>query len=34
MNELRFVTGLDTVDEAPSLLQGDITPPKRAKQLQ
>jgi hypothetical protein len=33
MNELRFVTGLDSVEEAPSLLQGDITPPQRAKQL-
>jgi predicted nucleic acid-binding Zn-ribbon protein len=33
MNELRFVTGLDSVEEAPSLLQGDITPPQRAKHL-
>ena len=33
MNDLRFVTGLDTVDEAPSLLQNDITPPARVKQL-
>ena len=27
MNELRFVTGLDSVDEAPSLLQNEISPP-------
>ena len=33
MNDLRFVTGLDTVDEAPSLLQAEITQPARAKQL-
>jgi DNA repair exonuclease SbcCD ATPase subunit len=33
MNDLRFVTGLDTVDEAPSLLQGEIMQPARAKQL-
>jgi hypothetical protein len=33
MNDLRFVTGLDTVDEAPSLLQSEITQPARAKQL-
>jgi len=33
MNDLRFVTGLDTVDEAPSLLQNEITQPARAKQL-
>jgi hypothetical protein len=33
MNELRFVTGLDSVDEAPSLLESEITPPARAKQL-
>jgi hypothetical protein len=33
MNDLRFVTGLDTIDEAPSLLQNEITPAPRAKQL-
>jgi hypothetical protein len=33
MNDLRFVTGLDTVDEAPSLLQSEVVPPARAKQL-
>jgi predicted Holliday junction resolvase-like endonuclease len=33
MNDLRFVTGLDTVDEAPSLLQNEIVQPARAKQL-
>ena len=33
MNELQFVTGLESVDEAPSLLQNEISPPKRAKQL-
>ena len=33
MNELQFVTGLDGVDEAPSLLQSDVTSPTRAKQL-
>lgn len=33
MNDLRFVTGLDTVDEAPSLLQNEVVPPARAKQL-
>jgi hypothetical protein len=33
MNELRFVTGLDTADEAPSLLQSEIAQPTRAKQL-
>lgn len=33
MNDLRFVTGLDTVDEAPSLLQNEISQPARAKQL-
>jgi chemotaxis protein histidine kinase CheA len=33
MNDLRFVTGLDTVDEAPSLLQNEIAQPARAKQL-
>ena len=33
MNDLRFVTGLDTVDEAPSLLQNEVTPTARAKQL-
>jgi hypothetical protein len=33
MNELRFVTGLDGEEEAPSLLQGDISPPAKVKQL-
>lgn len=33
MNELRFVTGLETVDEAPSLLEGDMAPRAKAKQL-
>jgi hypothetical protein len=33
MNELQFVTGLDNVDEAPSLLQSEIKPPVRSKQL-
>jgi hypothetical protein len=33
MNELRFVTGLDTADEAPSLLQGEISQPAKVKQL-
>ena len=33
MNELQFVTGLDTVDEAPELLQGGSAPCARAKQL-
>lgn len=33
MNELRFVTGLDTVDEAPSLMEGDIAPRAKAKQM-
>jgi chemotaxis protein histidine kinase CheA len=33
MNDLRFVTGLDTDDEAPSLLQTEIAQPARARQL-
>jgi hypothetical protein len=33
MNDLQFVTGLDDVEEAPSLLQSEITPRERAKQL-
>jgi hypothetical protein len=33
MNELRFVTGLDSVDEAPALLQGDVVKRTREKQL-
>jgi chemotaxis protein histidine kinase CheA len=33
MNELQFVTGLEGVDEAPSLLQSEVAPPSRAKQL-
>jgi hypothetical protein len=33
MNELQFVTGLEGVDEAPSLLQSEVAPTARAKQL-
>jgi hypothetical protein len=33
MNELQFVTGLDTVDEAPSLMQNDVIPRAKTKQL-
>jgi hypothetical protein len=33
MNELRFVTGLDTVEEAPALLQNEVVRPARAKLL-
>jgi hypothetical protein len=33
MNELRFVTGLESVEEAPSLLQGEVVKRARAKQL-
>ncbi len=33
MNDLQFVTGLDTVDDAPELLRGDLGPRPRAKQL-
>ncbi len=33
MNELQFVTGLDNTDEAPSLLQSEVVPPARVKQL-
>jgi hypothetical protein len=33
MSELQFVTGLDSVEEAPSLLQNEIAPPVRARQL-
>lgn len=33
MNELQFVTGLDAIDEAPALLQNEVTRPARAKQL-
>ncbi len=33
MNELQFVTGLQTDDEAPSLLQSDVVPTTRVKQL-
>jgi hypothetical protein len=33
MNELQFVTGLDTVDQAPALMENDVVPRKRAKQL-
>jgi hypothetical protein len=33
MNELQFVTGRASVEEAPSLLQNEISPLKRAKQL-
>jgi hypothetical protein len=33
MNELQFVTGLDTVDEAPQLLEGGVAARAKAKQL-
>jgi chemotaxis protein histidine kinase CheA len=33
MNDLRFVTGLETVDEAPSLLQNEIPQPAKSKQF-
>jgi DNA repair exonuclease SbcCD ATPase subunit len=33
MNELQFVTGLDTVDQAPALMENEVLPRKRAKQL-
>ena len=33
MNELQFVTGLDTVDDSPSLLQGEVVPRAKEKQL-
>jgi hypothetical protein len=33
MNELQFVTGLDSVDEAPSLLQDGVAPRQRQKRL-
>ncbi len=33
MNELQFVTGLETADEAPSLLAGEIGPRGRVRQL-
>jgi hypothetical protein len=33
MNELQFVTGLDTAEDAPPLLQGGVAPRTRAKQL-
>jgi hypothetical protein len=33
MNELQFVTGLDTVDEAPPLMQNDVVPRAKTKQL-
>jgi chemotaxis protein histidine kinase CheA len=33
MNDLQFVTGLDTVDEAPELLRGDVAPRMRVKQF-
>jgi hypothetical protein len=33
MNDLQFVTGLNTDDEAPELMRGDIAPRQRAKQL-
>ena len=32
MNELQFVTGLNAVEEAPSLLQGEVPVPRRVKQ--
>ena len=33
MNDLQFVTGLDTVDDAPELLRGEVIPRTRTKQL-
>ncbi len=33
MNDLQFVTGLDTVDEAPELLHGNVTARTPVKQL-
>jgi hypothetical protein len=33
MNDLRFVTGLNTDDEAPELLHGELAPRQRARQL-
>jgi hypothetical protein len=33
MNELEFVTGLDSVEEPPALLQGGVAPRARQKQL-
>ena len=33
MNELQFATGLDSVDEAPALLQGEVPRRARAKQM-
>jgi hypothetical protein len=33
MHELSFVTGLNNVDEAPALLQGEIVRPVKSKQL-
>lgn len=33
MNELRFVTGLESVEDAPALLQGDVVTRTRVKQL-
>ena len=33
MNDLRFVTGLETVDEAPSLLQNEIPQPAKSEQF-
>jgi hypothetical protein len=33
MNELQFVTGLDAVDEAPSLMQNDVVPRAKTKQM-
>jgi DNA repair exonuclease SbcCD ATPase subunit len=33
MNELQFVTGLDAIDQAPSLLQNEVVQRKRVKQM-
>ena len=33
MNELQFVTGLDTVEQAPSLMQNEVVQRKRVKQM-
>jgi len=33
MNDLQFATGLDTVEDAPELLHGDVAPRGRVKQL-
>lgn len=33
MNELQFVTGFDSLDDSPSLLQGEVVPRAKEKQL-